>query len=110
MGPKNKEGTHWRWIPARFGPSSGSSTPHKRRRIEIEDRPNENCMLSYPWSQHFNDDGVPYYFNELSGQSQWELPDVNPDCPNLEMGYDADEGFAWCRNTRKKDSPNTCPY
>jgi hypothetical protein len=31
-------------------------------------------VLPAPWSEYLSDEGVPYYHNQVTGQTQWERP------------------------------------
>mmetsp|Transcript_5368 Transcript_5368/g.9852 ORF Transcript_5368/g.9852 Transcript_5368/m.9852 type:complete len:105 (-) Transcript_5368:632-946(-) len=36
--------------------------------VELHDK------IPVGWSKHFDDNGIPYYFNSATGESQWEHP------------------------------------
>eukprot|EP00928_Gymnodinium_smaydae_P027447 TRINITY_DN21232_c0_g1_i1.p1 TRINITY_DN21232_c0_g1~~TRINITY_DN21232_c0_g1_i1.p1 ORF type:complete len:341 (-),score=24.09 TRINITY_DN21232_c0_g1_i1:284-1306(-) len=86
--PKNLEGILWRWVDTSNDGSGSVSQRPKRKRCELEDEEDEQHLfdnmenelesLPHPWIQHSCDVyGIPFYHNELTGESQWEMPELH---------------------------------
>jgi hypothetical protein len=47
------------------------------RGVEIQETEKEDGKLAYPWSKEYDGEGLVYYYNAETSESQWELPDLN---------------------------------
>ena len=46
---------------------------------------NEDATARGGWTQHMTPEGVPYYYHEASGESQWDMPEAFQAAENTEL-------------------------